>query len=69
MTQFDHLPELLVRKEVEELLHISHTTLKKWRDNGKLKGINLSLKTGDKQPQWRYLKSEILKLLQQDVVS
>lgn len=63
------LPEFLTFREVTQILHITRTTLRTWRNLGKIKGINLSIATGDKTPLWRYPKSEILRILQQDRVN
>jgi len=55
--------QILKSGEVAKLLGISYSTYKRWVKSGKLKPMLMGWKK-DKHSQHRYLKSEILKLME-----
>jgi len=57
--KLDDLPDLLTVKEVASILRLSPLTIKRWGKAGKLPAIRINSR-GDR----RYLKKDILKLLQ-----
>lgn len=57
--KLDDLPDLLTVKEVAVILRLSPLTIKRWGKIGKLPAIRINSR-GDR----RYLKSQVLKLLQ-----
>ena len=58
-------PEILNRGEVLEILDINFQTLRRWREKGYIKCVDIK-RTGDKVPLYRYFKSDIIKKMSVD---
>lgn len=62
------MPSLLLPHEVAQIFDIDKQTLKRWRKKGKLHPINLSLRSGDFLPQYRFTRQDVIRVLSQEVV-
>lgn len=61
-------PELLISTEVEKILRIDTQTLRRMRNRGEIKFIDLAGVMGDRMPRHRYYKKDIVRLLTFDRV-